>query len=51
MTDSQNFSDEESKEDPMSTQFENSNSDKQLNEDKYSHLPNIDTFLNKHGLN
>jgi hypothetical protein len=51
MTDSQNFSDEESKDDPMSGQFENSNGEKQLNEDKYSHLPNIDTFLNKHGLN
>lgn len=51
MTDPQNFSDEESKDDPMGGQSETSNSEKRQNDDKYSHLPNIDTFLNKHGLN
>jgi len=51
MTDPLHLSDEESKDDPMSGQLENSSNGKLPVDDKYSHLPNIDTILDKHGLN
>jgi len=51
MTEQHNLSDEESKDDPMSSNFDITSGGKTSNDDKYSSLPNIDTLLTQHGLN
>ena len=51
MTEQHELSEEESKDDPMSGNFEISSGGKTSSDDKYSHLPNIDTLLTQHGLN
>ncbi len=45
MTEQHELSEEESKDDPMSGNFEISSGGKTSSDDKYSHLPNIDTLL------
>lgn len=51
MTEQHDLSDEESKDDPMSGNFDISSGGKASSDDKYSSLPNIDTLLTQHGLN